>query len=104
MKGAADTDSQTHSPATQSQTQGHASFSTVSMKAASPVSLSFVVCIFCINLYQNIMTLEKDKETGVQYYKVDANYIPADWSNDPEEFEGFPYTDDLAGYKFPSEK
>ena len=76
----------------------------LSVKIVNPVSITFAVSIFCINLYQNIMTLERDKETGVQYYKVDANYIPADWSNDPEEFEGFPYTNDLAGYKFPSDK
>lgn len=51
------------------------------------------------------MSLVTDGESGIQYYKIrDKSSIPADWVNDPDEFDGFPWTTNFKGFKFPSSK
>ena len=36
--------------------------------------------------------------------KVNAIYIPEDWTNDPKELADFSFTNDLISFKFPSDK
>ena len=49
------------------------------------------------------MVLAKTSD-GLEYFKVNEKYIPKDWTNEPEEFDEFPYCDCPENYKFPSEK
>ncbi|MCJ1477277.1 hypothetical protein MMC13_005948 [Lambiella insularis] len=60
------------------------------------------------------MTIAKTS-SGLEYYKVDKDYYNGDWvenvdlfdwTNDPEQFEGFPFTNDneLEEYNFPPGK
>lgn len=49
------------------------------------------------------MDLVTDNKSGLRYYKIrNKSSFPEGWVNDPVEFDGFPFTGDLKGYKFPS--